>query len=152
MSLSDPKSDPTLNGFDLDGAASDGPAAEQRALPEDGPWAIKLMAGVDRQAALDAAKRARVPVGEWLGRAIRAYIDSERAESSGYDVFSPGQQLALSAPHVPLTVGEIGQAVEIANRIADLRGAPLKPRSRLLTAASRALAEHLGVKRVRDHG
>lgn len=109
--------------------------------PEDGPWAIKFMPGREREMALKAAKRARRNVGEWLAEAIRAHVESERDESAVYDVFPPGQEVATIGPAAditPLSVEQIGQAVDIALKIASVT--ETKPPVRLLNAARRALA------------
>jgi hypothetical protein len=113
------------------------------APPEDGPWAIKLISGAARQMAVDAAKRQRRTVGEWLAEAIRAHVESER-ESRDYDLFPPGQALATTAasPLPPLSVHDIGEAIDIASRIAALQGRD-KPPQRLLAAAQRALRNRI---------
>jgi hypothetical protein len=117
-----------------------------RPIPEDGPWGLKHIAGSDRQLATDAAKRAKLTIGEWLGEAIRAKVEDERADyagdTEGYTVLAPGQTL-LPAPDSGLSVREIGEAVEIAQRIAILRQRERTPRAMLL-AAQRLLAGRLG--------
>lgn len=126
---------------------SDASDAEKRP-PEDGPWAIKLMPGRERQMALDAAKRAKLPMGEWLARAIRREVEAERAaeNGTGYDVLAPargdGRGIKTVDPLQPLSLDELGQAVEIAKAIAELSGK--KPARHLLTAMRHVLAERLG--------
>jgi hypothetical protein len=118
---------------------------------EDGPWGVKWIAGSDRAMALAAAKRARLTMGEWLGAAIRAYVESERGESSVFEVFPPsragpvGEQGARETAVTPfgstLSIAEIGEAVRIATEIAQLRQRGL-PRA-FLTQAQRLLNGHL---------
>ncbi len=42
------------------------------------PWSIRGVEPEARNAALAAAKRDGLPIGEWLGRAIRSHIQGER--------------------------------------------------------------------------
>ena len=45
------------------------------------PWTIKGISPEARNAAIAAAERARQPIGEWVSRAIRSQVQSDRQES-----------------------------------------------------------------------
>jgi hypothetical protein len=113
-----------------------------RMIP-DGPWGIKWMGGRDRQMARDAAKRAKQTIGEWLGEAIRAYVESERIDADIYTVLPPGGQgLIESAQNVPpLSIEDIGRVLQYTEQIARLR--EQKPSPRLLAGVRRLLALRL---------
>ena len=115
-------------------AASD-PPAKRVYTPETnaGRWTVRDVGEADKAAALAAAKRREMPIGEWLGEAIRAYIAAER-EPMG-EVLPPSRGLPA------LSLEDIAQAVEIAARIAEIQGQP--PR-RLLGRAMRRLGDRLG--------
>lgn len=137
----DRESDQTAAGIPVSDQESDPP----RAIPQDGPWGLKFISGTDRQMATEAAKRAKMTIGEWLGEAIRAKVADERdadfsGDTPGYTVLAPGQ-VADPAPGA-LSVREIGEAVDIAQKIAILRQRERPPRAMLL-AAQRLLAGRL---------
>jgi len=89
----------------------------------------------------DAARRADKGQGEWLGEAIRAYVAAERAEGLHGEVLAPGALPVMLAAQPALSIEEIGRAVEIAVRIAELRGRP--PQARVLHRAQRLLSARL---------
>jgi len=90
----------------------------------------------------DAARRAEKGQGEWLGEAIRAYVAAERADGLHGEVLAPGAlPVMLAAPLPALSIEEIGRAVEIAARIAELRGRPTQ--TRVLVRAQRLLSARL---------
>jgi hypothetical protein len=92
--------------------------------PEDGPWGFKRFPAMEREMAIKAAKRRKVTVPDLVAEAIRKLVESEREEAGGaYDVFPPGQALVTTGDEPqreqnPLSIAEIGQAVDIALRIA----------------------------------
>jgi hypothetical protein len=49
----------------------------------DKTWAVREMPAAERTMALEAAKRARQPMGLWLAGAIRAYVAQERGDGGG---------------------------------------------------------------------
>lgn len=57
------------------------------------PWTIKGISPEARNAAIAAAERARQPIGEWVSRAIRSQVQSDRQESR-----APVPVLPQSAP------------------------------------------------------
>ncbi len=106
--------------------------------PADAPdrWTIRGVGDAERRDALAAAQRADISVGELLNRAIRAYVAAEREPVVG-EVLAPGARHVLPA----LSLDDIARAVEIAARIAEIRG---RPPQRLLGRAMRLLADRLG--------
>lgn len=105
------------------------------------PWAVRNMDKASRLMAAEAARRAGMPLAEWLRRAIRAYVAAEREEDAlEGEVMPPGQIVMLESPGT-LSIAELGRAIEIAARIAELRG---KAVPRAVTArASRILHARL---------
>jgi hypothetical protein len=76
---------------------SDQPGRPKRPQ-RDPPWTIKSMAQAEREAALSAAARADMSVGEWLAEAIRFKIGQERLPAVQSDNLSdPLQALASIA-------------------------------------------------------
>jgi hypothetical protein len=114
---------------------------------EDGPWAQKFMQGSDKKLAFDAARRAGRTIGEWLGEAIREKVAAEREDITGEvlapDGSSDGALIRLPHHGEPLSIADIGQAVDVAKKIAELRGKPLAPNSAVLIEAQRALRRRL---------
>ena len=109
---------------------------------EDGPWGFKRFPIMERDMAIKAAKRAKMTISDWVAEAIRAHVESERDESRGLAVFPPSaSEVVPYQGQAPLNVCDIGQAVQIAERIATLRGRPVPVR--LLSGAMRALAERI---------
>jgi hypothetical protein len=96
------------------------------------PWSIKLMAIEDRNAALAAAKRSKVSVGEWLALAIRTRIEFERGEHLPAVVAPPGP---------PATLDEIGRMIEMAKMLAEVSQKP--PPVTVTRLAYRHLRERL---------
>lgn len=45
------------------------------------PWTIKGIGPEVRNAAIAAAERAKLPIGEWMSRAIRGQVQADRQES-----------------------------------------------------------------------
>lgn len=97
-----------------------------------GRWTVRDVPEPDRAAAVDAAKRRDVSLGEWLAEAIRAYIAAEREPV--------GEVLAPLPALPPLSLEDIARAVEIAARIKEIRG---KPPARILGRVTRLLADRL---------
>ena len=73
------------------------PASDDRIKP----WTIKGISPEARNAAIAAAERARQPIGEWVSRAIRSQVQSDRQES-----------------RAPVPV--IPQSASVSDRAADL--------------------------------
>lgn len=109
---------------------------EQSVKPqhEDGPFAVKHMLGSHKRALLAAAKRQKMTVGEWLGRAIDREIAAEHEsresprESPVYDVFPLSPRVAAIDPQPPPSVEDLARIVELAVRVAALRGRPVSRR------------------------
>lgn len=100
-------------------------------------WTIRGVGEIERRDALAAAQRRDVPIGVWLSEAIRAHLAAEREPVTG-EVLAP--QRALPA----LSLEDIARAVEIAGRIAEIRG---RPPVRMLGRITRLLGEGLAAPR-----
>ena len=112
-------------------------------------WHVRGCSPAARDLALDAARRADISLGEWLERAIRAFVNAER--ETGFPVaevmidqdVTPGEVEALEPqPGRELTIAEIGQVIAIAAKIKELRGG--KAPTRLIASAARVLLERCG--------
>ncbi len=105
--------------------------------PADAPdrWTIRGVGDAERRDAIAAAQRRDVPIGVWLSEAIRAHLAAEREPVVG-EVLPPAVR-TLPA----LSLDDIARAVEIAARIAEIRG---KPPARVLGRVTRLLADRLG--------
>lgn len=107
------------------------------------------MATADSAAAVQAAINAKRSTADWLGEAIREKLAREREPHEG-EVIEAGRTVPALIDHAalpPLSIEDIGRAVEIAEKIATLRGRP-RPRQRTLVRAgllleARLLAETL---------
>jgi hypothetical protein len=97
---------------------------------DDAPWTIKSIAKLDSQAAVSAAKRQRLTVGEWVGMAIRRQIEAERAEAEPQmgEVIPPGGQGLTVMPHHAMGLSDLAVAVELVERITRLRPDGKPPR------------------------
>jgi hypothetical protein len=113
---------------------------DDRALPSHATWAIKNFATADRMVAIKAAQRAKQPMAEWLGAAIRLAVVAEREPPKG-DIMPPIPFRRID--HVPPTIEEFAQAIDLAERLAKMRGARLT--SRTINAMIRKLAEMVGI-------
>jgi len=76
------------------------------------PWSIKLMPMEERNAALAAAKRRKMPVGEWLALAIRTQIQTER---NGNKLPAKISRRTIGEG---LTLGEVERLVSMARDVA----------------------------------
>lgn len=120
-------------------------SAESTAEPEeDPPWAFKRFPMMEREMAIKAARRRKMTVPDYVAEAIRAHIESERDETGVFDVFPPGREIATTNGHAPetppLTVEQIGEAVDIMFKIAERTGQKLTARNPLLKSVRSALA------------
>lgn len=115
---------------------------------------MKGVAGADKLALKDAAKRARMPQGEWLGIAIRAQVARERqdAEPGGaIDIIPPGHTGDSLTPALRLPgaddnlvgLGALQTAVDIAERLTKLRADDARPK-RLVALIERRARAMLG--------
>jgi hypothetical protein len=110
------------------------------------PWSIRGVPPEERNAAVEAAKRSDVPVGDWVARAIRTAIQAE-----------------VQASRAPVVVGppasdretELSDVERIAGQLRDLAaaGALVNPKhvSRV-TASLVGFLPKRGAPRVRRNG
>lgn len=106
-------------------------------------WVIRNVNMADRDAANLAAKRAKATLAEWLGRAIRHYVEAERQGFPRYVNDTEMLPALLDTPTQPIDVPmlqELAQVVLIARQIHDMRGAPPQ---RLLGTVTRLLIDHV---------
>lgn len=110
----------------------------------DGPWAIKVMPAPERKMALAAAKRLKMPVGQYLALAIRTQHDKEReGASTGFDVLAP-DGVRMIDPVGPPSIEDFGRALDCAERLAQQRGQRLS--NDLTEAMVKRLGELIGIE------
>lgn len=121
----------------------------------DGPWAVKFVAGPYKQMAIEAAERAKLPVGEWLARAITREVEAERESQPGhgprYDILAPGQHGAVRIMDAgpPLSLEELASAIEITARLRELTAAD-KLTEREANDLRRKLRQRIGLPPARQ--
>lgn len=127
-------------------------------------WTIRSMGAddVDRIAATAAARRMKEPIADWIRRAIRRALESERTDvGPPYEIMSHASDrdssrllangpnhgsdsaIRLMAPLRDLTIDEIDRAATYIARIAETRRLKHPPRS--LARAQRLLEQRLGL-------
>ena len=82
------------------------------------PWTIKGITPEVRNAAVAAADRADQTIGEWLSRAIRAQIKSDR-QTDRLPV-----RADQARPDDTADLAEVAQLVAMAKELSDMTGAP----------------------------
>lgn len=82
---------------------------------EPKPWSIRGVHPEVRNAALAAAKRDGVTIGEWLDRAIRSYVKSGR---------KPGENVSDNAVRHVADLSDAERLVSMISRLAEA-GAPV---------------------------
>lgn len=102
----------------------------------DGPWAIKVMPARERKMALAAAKRLKMPMGQYLALAIRTQHDKEH-EAPGVAVMPPGRMRQIDGIDPP-SIEDFERALDCAERLAQLRG------QRLSNGLTEAMVNRLG--------
>jgi hypothetical protein len=124
-------------------------------------WAIRGMDHGDREAAIAASRRMGMTLAVWLGLAIREKLAREREQSETLqgevvnlfdtseapvageprEEYHVDHRLMLLEPLSPPTIEDIGRALEIAEKLASLRGHRVSPR--ITGQAERALLRRL---------
>lgn len=129
------RSDPKPNGSDPAPARSD-----RDEIPK---WTIKGIGPEARNAAIRAAERADMTIGEWISRAIRMQIKSDRASDPARVPVRLDAAPSDPAPATDPTVGldAVERILALAQQIAAASGRP--PPRRLFSAANRLLRERL---------
>jgi hypothetical protein len=116
---------------------------------KDGPFTVKFLSAADKTLAVDAAARAKITVQDWIALAIRSTVASEResVHDEHGEILAPERRgssaLTILDPMPPMSIEDIGRAIEIGQTIAKLRGQDLKPNSKLLINAQRAVSRRL---------
>ena len=94
------------------------------------PWTIKNIPEDVRYAASEAAKTAKMPIGEWLSRAIRDAIKNDRNAPRGLAVI-PGAPEAVPRVDPEVDLASIERLTKLAAELAVATGeAPPKTVSR----------------------
>jgi hypothetical protein len=103
------------------------------------PWTIKNIAPEERNAAIEAAQRARLPLGAWMSRAIRTQIKEDLNASRAPVVVSasPPAPVAPATAAPDTTIIELDEMASLAERVSRMSGKPV-PR-----AITRSLLRHI---------
>lgn len=88
------------------------------------PWTIKGIEPEARNAAISAAKREKQTLGEWMARAIRNQIQSDRGRERAPAVVGPAVQPAAN-------LAEVERTVALIRELSDSGAPPPKAVSRL---------------------
>jgi hypothetical protein len=100
------------------------------------PWTIKGVAPEARNAATAAAGREKTTIGEWIARAIRTQVQSDRQKDRAPVVVGP----ASVAP--PVGIDEIERLIAATAELAKATGEP--PPKTVSRAAYAVLRDRLG--------
>jgi hypothetical protein len=110
-------------------------------MADKGPiWRIRGMTAAEPDAvsAVAAAKRAGMPVAEWMRLAIREMVARERIDQG--EVLLPGEADLVPERATPsLGPADIIAYLEAYRRVLELRGKRLAQNARILVAAERLL-------------
>lgn len=98
----------------------------------DGHFGVRWMAGTDKRLIADAAKRAKMTTGEWLGQAARAAVAREREtmEPGGGEILPPPSGARIDGFGLQ-GMTAIEQALAIMERVIRLQGMTADHRHRL---------------------
>ena len=91
------------------------------------PWTIKGISPEARNAAIAAAERGRMPIGEWVSRAIRGQVQSDRQENRAPVPVRP-EPAAASDPAADLA--QLERLVALTTSLAGAGAPPPKAVSR----------------------
>jgi hypothetical protein len=83
-------------------------------------WTVRGVPKRYRDAAAEAADRAKLPIGAWLCRAIDQAVQAERVP---LEVTAPAG--AVVAPPRPAGVGELAELMRAAQAMAEATGVPI---------------------------
>src|SRR3954454_16635267 len=88
------------------------------------PWTIKGIAPEERNAAIAAAEREGLTIGEWLTRAIRTQVQADHR--------SDRLPVTLDPPHSSASdrqsdLADLERVVELAKTLAAANGEPIPP-------------------------
>jgi len=97
-------------------------------------------------AAVAAARRAKLPVADWMRLAIREQIARERQPAQGTVVETEPREMGTLPT---LSPDEVVAYLEAYRRVLDFRGKALSPNARILVAAERLLSGRLLEERQR---
>jgi hypothetical protein len=102
------------------------------------PWTVKGIAPEERNAAIAAADRQDMTIGEWLSRAIRAQVQADqRSDRSPVPLDLQGK----AGSDRQSDLSEIERMIALARQIAEVNNSPI-PRSIIRTTHA-IMREHL---------
>ncbi len=101
--------------------------ADQASEDRVKPWTIKGISPEARNAAIAAAERARQPIGEWVSRAIRSQVQTDRQESRAA---VPVQPQAAPASDPAADLAQLERLVALASSLSAAGAPPPKAVSR----------------------
>src|SRR3954466_13112420 len=88
------------------------------------PWTIKGIAPEERNAAIAAAEREGLTIGEWLARAIRTQVQADhRSDRLPVVTEIPASVKADRQ----LDLADLEQMIDLAQKIASANGQPIPP-------------------------
>ena len=119
-------------------------SVHEEALDRVKPWTVKGIAPEERNAAIAAADRADMTIGEWLSRAIRSQVQSDhQADRAPVPVGNAG----ISPSDRQSDLSDVERMIALARQIAEVNKSPI-PRS-ITRATHSIMREHLGSIRSR---
>ncbi len=124
------EADQTIAEADADTTEADPIATESDRVK---PWTVKGIAPEDRNAAIAAAKRNNMQIGEWLARAIRAQVQADHQASRAPVPVDPAAGQS--------DLGDIERLVVMVGQIAAATGEP--PPKAVSRAAYRVVRDRL---------
>jgi hypothetical protein len=105
------------------------------------PWTVKGIPPEERNAAIAAAERVGLTIGEWLTRAIRTQVQADLKSDRLPAVVDPPQQRADQRVDCQADLADLERMVALAKTLAAANGKPIPPG---ITRATYALMrEHL---------
>ena len=106
------------------------------------PWTVKGIAPEERNAAIAAADRQDMTIGEWLSRAIRAQVQADqRSDRAPVPVNGQGSDRQSD-------LSDVERMIALARQIAEVNKTPI-PRSIARTTHA-IMREHLGAIKARS--
>jgi hypothetical protein len=102
------------------------------------PWTVKGIAPEERNAAIAAADREGLTIGEWLTRAIRTQVQADHRSDRLPVTLDPPASLP---PDRQSDLADLERVVELAKTLASANGEPIPPG--ITRATYSLMREHL---------
>lgn len=87
------------------------------------PWTIKGIPAEERNAAIAAAKRGKMSIGDWLSRAIRVAVQADRQDQRAPAVVAD-QSDRTGERSDPADLAEVERLVDMVGKLAIATGEP----------------------------